>query len=281
MLARLGGDEFAILLPGSDAASARSVARSVIAAVRAHEIAVGSRRVRLTASGGGALYEPGAADRYDLLAAANAAMYEAKQAGRDRNVVYSPAEGVRARASSGKSWEHRIIDALDGDGFELYCQPILHLGKRSVSRYALLLRMRIADDIARAGVDPSRLVFEITETAMIANMDDARRFAESLAALGCRFAIDDFGVGFGSFSYLKHLPVSFLKIDGEFVRSPRSRTDDLVIEAIVGMARGLGKATIAEFVGDDETVEMLAAAGVDYARGYHLGAPFPARELAT
>jgi EAL domain-containing protein (putative c-di-GMP-specific phosphodiesterase class I) len=117
-------------------------------------------------------------------------------------------------------------------------------------------------------------VFEITETSTIARMDDARRFAEALTSLGCRLAIDDFGTGFGSFFYLKHLPVSYLKIDGDFIANPRSRTDELVIEAIVGMARGLGKRTIAEFVGDDETIAMLLALGVDLAQGYHIGRPF-------
>jgi EAL domain-containing protein (putative c-di-GMP-specific phosphodiesterase class I) len=110
-------------------------------------------------------------------------------------------------------------------------------------------------------------------------MEDARRFAEALTALGCRFAIDDFGAGFGSFFYLKHLPAGYLKIDGDFVRSPRTRTDELVIEAIVGMARGLGKRTVAEWVGDEETLAMLAAAGVDYAQGYHVGRPFPVSDL--
>jgi EAL domain-containing protein (putative c-di-GMP-specific phosphodiesterase class I) len=137
----------------------------------------------------------------------------------------------------------------------------------------------IEEELARTGVAPPRLILEITETATIANMDDARRLAGALTRLGCRFAIDDFGAGFGSFSYLKHLPAQFLKIDGDFVRSPRSRTDELVIGAIVGMARGLGKATIAEWVGDEETVEMLRRMGVDHAQGFHIGRPFPAREL--
>ncbi|MFP5362474.1 MAG: EAL domain-containing protein [Thermoleophilia bacterium] len=130
-------------------------------------------------------------------------------------------------------------------------------------------------ELAGSGADPSRLVFEITETATIARMDDARRFAEALTGLGCQLAIDDFGTGFGSFFYLKHLPVSYLKIDGDFIANPRSRTDELVIEAIVGMARGLGKRTIAEFVGDDATIAMLSALGVDFAQGYHVGRPFP------
>jgi diguanylate cyclase (GGDEF)-like protein len=139
----------------------------------------------------------------------------------------------------------------------------------------------IGRELARSQADPSKLIFEITETATIANMDDARRFAEALAGLGCRFAIDDFGAGFGSFSYLKHLPAAYLKIDGDFVRTPRSRTDELVIEAIVAMAHGLGKRTIAEFVGDDETIAMLAAIGVDFAQGDHIGAPFAVADLGA
>jgi diguanylate cyclase (GGDEF)-like protein/PAS domain S-box-containing protein len=129
-------------------------------------------------------------------------------------------------------------------------------------------------ELGRSAADPSRLVFEITETATIARMDDARRFAEAVTSLGCKLAIDDFGTGFGSFYYLKHLPVSYLKIDGDFVANPRGRADELVIEAIVGMARGLGKRTIAEFVGDDDTLTMLSALGVDFAQGYHVGRPF-------
>ncbi|MCW2958530.1 MAG: hypothetical protein JWP18_1333, partial [Solirubrobacterales bacterium] len=137
----------------------------------------------------------------------------------------------------------------------------------------------VCGELRRTGVDPARLTFEITETATVAHVEGVRHFAESLAALGCRFAIDDFGTGFGSFFYLKHLPVAYLKIDGEFVRTPRSRADELVIEAIVGMARGLGKQTIAEFVGDDETLQMLARVGVDFAQGYHVGRPFSVDEL--
>ena len=135
-------------------------------------------------------------------------------------------------------------------------------------------------ELRRSRADASRLIFEITETATIARMDDARRFAEALTQLGCRLAIDDFGTGFGSFFYLKHLPVSYLKIDGDFIANPRSRADELVIEAIVGMARGLGKRTIAEFVGDDATLSMLRTLGVDFAQGYHVGRPFDAGLLA-
>ncbi len=140
-----------------------------------------------------------------------------------------------------------------------------------------LLRL-IKGELEGSSVAPDRLIFEITETAAIASIDQARRFAEALRDLGCRFALDDFGAGFGSFYYLKHIPVDFLKIDGDFVRSPRSKADDLVVESIVHMARGLGKQTIAEFVEDEGTLEALRAQGVDYAQGFHIGRPGPVSE---
>ena len=104
-------------------------------------------------------------------------------------------------------------------------------------------------EIALTGIDPSRLVFEITETAAIANMEQARAFAERLTRLGCRFALDDFGAGFSSFYYLKYLPLDYLKIDGDFIRSLTcSVTDQLVVKSMVDIARGMGMKTIAEFV---------------------------------
>jgi EAL domain-containing protein (putative c-di-GMP-specific phosphodiesterase class I) len=107
-------------------------------------------------------------------------------------------------------------------------------------------------------------------------MEQARAFVDRIGALGCGFALDDFGAGFGSFAYLKHLPVDYLKIDGQFIRRlPHSRTDQLIVEGVVTTARGLGKRTIAEFVGDEETLERLRALGVDYAQGYHVGRPSP------
>ena len=139
----------------------------------------------------------------------------------------------------------------------------------------------IEQELRRTGVDPTRLVIEITETAAIANMDDARRFADEICALGCSFALDDFGAGFGSFAYLKHLPADLLKIDGDFIAGPRSQVDDLVIRSIVEIARELGKETVAEYVGDEETVVRLREIGVDYAQGFHIGRPFPIGELVS
>ena len=93
-------------------------------------------------------------------------------------------------------------------------------------------------------------------------------------------ALDDFGAGFASFYYLKHLRFDYLKIDGEFIRNLcATPTDQLVVKAIVAIARGLGTRTIAEFVGDDATVELLRDFGVDFGQGYHLGRPRPLGEL--
>lgn len=137
----------------------------------------------------------------------------------------------------------------------------------------------IAAEVARARVNPADLIFEITETAAFGNVAQVQRFLEDLRQLGCRFALDDFGVGFCSFGYLKYLPVDVLKIDGAFVRDlPRSEVDRHLVRAIVEMARGLGKETVAEGVEDAAALMLVRELGVDYAQGFHLGRPVPARE---
>jgi diguanylate cyclase (GGDEF)-like protein len=134
--------------------------------------------------------------------------------------------------------------------------------------------------LASRRIPAGRLVIEVTETAAIVNIDRARRFADDLHRLGCRLALDDFGSGFASFYYLKHLAFDYVKIDGEFIKHlPENRTDRLVVEAVVGIARGLGTRTVAEFVGSPEVVQVLEELGVDYGQGYHLGMPAPVEEL--
>jgi diguanylate cyclase (GGDEF)-like protein/PAS domain S-box-containing protein len=128
-------------------------------------------------------------------------------------------------------------------------------------------------------VPPRRLIVEITETAAIVNLDRARALADTLRRLGGLLALDDFGAGFASFSYLKHLQFDVLKIDGEFVRGLRDNTTDrLVVEAVVAIARGLGTPSLAEFVTDSATLDAVRALGVDYAQGFHLGRPAPVDE---
>jgi diguanylate cyclase (GGDEF)-like protein/PAS domain S-box-containing protein len=135
-------------------------------------------------------------------------------------------------------------------------------------------------ELRSSGAEPSSLVFEVTETAAVADLDQARRFAEELTRIGCRFALDDFGAGFASFYYLKHLPVSYLKIDGEFIRDlARTPSDQLLVRALVEVSRGLGIKTIAEYVGDVETLDIVRELGVDYAQGFLIGKPAPVAEL--
>lgn len=144
--------------------------------------------------------------------------------------------------------------------------------------------LELANDLAEMlkenPIPPGRLVVEVTETAAIVNIECARELSRQLRQMGCLFALDDFGSGFSSFYYLKHLEFDYLKIDGEFiVNLVSTATDQLLVQAVVDIARGLGTQTVAEFVGDDETVELLRQLGVDYGQGYHLGHPTAVEEL--
>ena len=132
----------------------------------------------------------------------------------------------------------------------------------------------IKNELTETSVDPSTLIFEITETSMVENIAVAQCFITELKSLGCRFALDDFGVGFSSFNYVKHLPVDYLKIDGSFIRHlPYDTMDQHLVKAIVAVAHGLGKKTVAEFVQDELTMSLLREYGVDYAQGHHIGKP--------
>jgi diguanylate cyclase (GGDEF)-like protein len=127
--------------------------------------------------------------------------------------------------------------------------------------------------------DPARCTFEITETAPVHNYEAAAGFADRITEFGCQVAIDDYGAGFGPFHYLKNIPFDLIKIDGSFIRDmPNSDADQLTVQAIVQIARGLGKTTIAEYVQDDVTAKMLHEYGVDMAQGYHLGRPVDVAE---
>jgi EAL domain-containing protein (putative c-di-GMP-specific phosphodiesterase class I) len=138
-----------------------------------------------------------------------------------------------------------------------------------------LLRL-IESELSRTGIDPGRLVVEVTETVAIGSMKAAIEFSHAVKGLGCGLALDDFGVGFGSLYYLKHLPFDYVKIDGEFVRDLTTNARDrAMVEGIVSMANGMGMKTIAEFVGDEPTVDLLRELGVDRGQGYHLGEPAP------
>jgi len=345
-LARLGGDEFALLLRGTDGEGARVAGDGVLDAIRREPFLLEGQRTRVTGSVGlaviGGVEDLGAGE---ILARADQAMYQAKDAGRDRLAEYSSAE--REEIEAGRTWSERVRDALENSRFTLHCQPIVDLKTDEASQYELLLRMRnpengeltmpgaflstaerfgliqsidrwvvseaialverqrgagrdvlveinlsgksmedpelprlVEAELEATGIDPSLLIFEVTETMAIANLDKARELAEGLTRLGCRFALDDFGVGFASFYYLKHLPISYLKIDGDFIRDlPRSRTDQLVVKALVEISRGLGIQTVGECVESAEILEMIRAYGVDYAQGWETGRPGEAESV--
>lgn len=345
VLARLGGDEFAVLLPRADRAGAERVAADLLDALGTDPIVIDERTgqaIHLTASLGIALFQRTTLSHDDLLALADVAMYQAKEAGRNGYAVCEADDGHQEILAERLSLMQRIREALAGEGFVLHGQPIIELGTGRATHQEVLLRLRgedgaligpatfipvaeafglmgavdrwvvhaaielaaaqqeagedlrlevnlsaqsladptfpaaVEEELMRHGVEPSRLIFEVTETAAIGNFHQARAFIERLRALGCAFALDDFGAGYGSFRYLKHLPFDLLKIDGDFIRDlPRSPRDQMIVRALVAAAQGLGKRTVAEFVSDDATVDLLREWGVDYAQGYHLARPGP------
>lgn len=131
-------------------------------------------------------------------------------------------------------------------------------------------------ELERTQVNPAQLVMEITETALITDMAQAGDWIQTLRKVGCKFAIDDFGSGFSSFSHLRRLPLDYLKIDGSYVRNlPYDESNQHLIRSMVEIARGLGMSTIAEFVGDEPTVRLIRECGVDYGQGFYLGKPAP------
>jgi diguanylate cyclase (GGDEF)-like protein/PAS domain S-box-containing protein len=354
-VARLGGDEFALLIDEATAQEAEGVGRRILA--RIHDeafIGEGARARHASASVGIVVYTSGTALTGDqLLNDADLAMYEAKDNGGTRCVVYcADADAVGGSAAT-PSWPERVRRALDEERFAMYAQPILDLESGDITNFELLLRM-IGDDgeliapgaflpvaerrgmirsidrwvisqavalladltssgeagvneraplrlhvnisgrslsdldflgfiaalLERSNVDPSQLVLEVTETAAIANIDDASGFLTRLSELGCGIALDDFGAGFGSLHYIKNLPVDMVKIDGQFIENLTTNPDDLVVvETLVRMARGLHMRTTAEYVENAATMGLLHELGVDLAQGYHIGRPAPARQI--
>ena len=349
IVGRMGGDEFAVILPRADEAEARRTGESLLREVRADMRAASvSGAQHVTASIGVALFGSPRPEQSaeELLAEADIAMYDAKEAGRDRLAVYDAQASRHERMRTNLAWAQEIESALASDRFVLYAQPILSVNETSEHRYELLVRMLgedgdvippatflqiaerhglavrldqwvvkravallaeqqrlgrdisfevnlsamsvtdpqmldfIANRISASGVDPGKLIFEITETAAIVNVGQAKAFVEGLRDIGCEFAIDDFGAGFASFYYLKHLAFDYLKIDGEFITGlATSDTNKLVVRSMADIARGMGQRTIAEFVDTPATVELLNEYGVDYAQGYFTGRPLPIEDI--
>ncbi len=150
----------------------------------------------------------------------------------------------------------------------------INLSGRSVGNVELLNLIR--SELAETGVDPARIVFEITETAAFHNLDLVQQFVREVKQLGCRFALDDFGVGFSSFYYIKQLDIDYLKIDGSFICNLlESANDRVFVQAMVEISRVYDMKVIAEWVENEEIAALLKEIGVDYGQGYHFGKPLP------
>lgn len=326
VVARMGGDEFAVLLTEVNGGEATLVAEKLLRQIRCRW---GGNAI--SASIGVAPFDgQSGLTAADLMVAADAALYDAKNAGRNQVVEYA------GRRAADLGWVERIRRALDRDLLVLESQPILDLRTGKITHEELLVRMvdeqrtlippgrflpaaerfgliqevdrwvicraielagrgrsvavnlsghsvadrevitTIEERLQASGADPRKLVFEITETAAIGNIDEASRFARQLGDLGCSFALDDFGTGFGAFTYLKQMPLSYLKIDRGFTRNLTTDNPDRhVVEAVVALAKGFGHMTIAEGIESEAVLRALPGYGVDRAQGFHIGRPAP------
>jgi diguanylate cyclase (GGDEF)-like protein/PAS domain S-box-containing protein len=339
VLARLGGDEFAVLLPAAQDNEAEALADRVIHAVSQIPFRFEGRNLRVTASLGIAYYPTHAADADELVARADIAMYQAKQAGKNTWRVFRADLDADSEMRNRLSWSERISNALEKNLFELHFQGVYRTDDRALSHLEALIRMvdernpdqlimpahfielaeksgrildidrwvigtvvqmlasnpgippiavnlsgrslsepslpqYISESLRSHGVNPSRLIVEITETAAVSDLHDAQRMIEALRQMGCGISLDDFGVGFSSFAYLKHLKVDTIKIDGIFIRDLISDPDNQVfVQAMVSVALGLGKSVVAEYVGDGKTLSLLHQFGVDLVQGYYLDKP--------
>lgn len=338
VLGRLGGDEFGIILPNTSQFDAEQVAEHLMRSL-ANNFAA-DPETPITASIGIVTFPTHGTLPSNLLALADAAMYSAKDKGRNTYHVYSDTDAQLKSMHAKIQWEQRIRSALENNLFVLHFQPIFRLHDRVVTHYEVLLRMddgngglippsaflgvaerfgmiRDIDEwvlrhaiaiqaesclvrapiclainlsgrhignptilewikqyISQSGADPNMLIFEITETAAMENITQAKRFTDVLQAIGCRIAIDDFGVGFSSFNYLKQLPVDIIKLDGSFIRHlANDKFDRVFVEAMSAMSRGLGISCIAEFVESEAIIHVLKTLQVEMGQGFHLARP--------
>ncbi len=345
ILGRLGGDEFAVILPQTTAEGAIEVAKNALACLGEGKLTINGRTHKASASVGIALFPEHGNNVHDLLAAADLAMYQAKEAGRGGWHLFSDEEKTRERMHTLVYWKEKIEYALLHEQFLFYFQPIMHIQDKTINHYEVLLRMLdndgtilaphffipaaeqtglihaidhlvlrksialsseiqhqghpvrfsinlsahafhdpellpiLTDAFARYNADPSNFMFEITETAALEDLPGARKLMEMIKALGCSFTLDDFGVGFSSFYYIRQLPIDVVKIDGSFIRNLANSPDDqILVKALCDVARGFGKKTTAEFVENAATLSVLEKMQVDYAQGFLIGRPAPAHE---
>ena len=138
----------------------------------------------------------------------------------------------------------------------------------------------IRSKIVETGARPEHLIFEITETAAVRDINKATKFIRDLKSMGCKFSLDDFGIGFTSFIYLREMDVDYIKIDGAFIKNlHKEYRDQLFVKAISDVAKGMKIKTIAEFVENEEIITFLKRLDIDYAQGYAISKPAPWEEI--
>jgi diguanylate cyclase (GGDEF)-like protein len=187
----------------------------------------------------------------------------------------------------------RVMDSIDRFVLRKSFQTIGALPRRALRRLELFsvnlsgislaregLLDFIVEHLERSAVPPGKVCFEITETVAVANLDEVRWLIQELGAMGCRFAIDDFGSGHASYGYIERLPVDYVKIDGMFVRDMMTNALHLaIVESVNRIATTLGIKTVAECVETAEAAEVLTAMGVHYGQGWYYARPIPIGEV--
>ncbi len=346
-LVRLGGDEFIIVLPGIERIKQVSeVAERLRACVAAQSFELGEFQLYVTASVGISLFPRDGEEVETLVKAADAALYEAKDAGRDRIATYH--RELSSRAMQRISVAGDLRRAVDREEFVLHYQPIIDVDTgETVAAEALLRWARpprglvapseflpvaaesglivhigawtlhaacrqaaawnatrrdplpvavnvavqqlahsgfldlVSDALATSRLGPKLLVLEVSEGALMSEIEGAPRVLRELRALGVGLAIDDFGKEYSSLSQLTHVPMDTLKIDRTFVRGVGQGTpDEAIVAAVVFLARRLGVTVVAEGVETEEQLTFLREAGCDAVQGFLISKPLPADEFA-
>jgi EAL domain-containing protein (putative c-di-GMP-specific phosphodiesterase class I) len=187
---------------------------------------------------------------------------------------------------------YNLMPSLDRWVISQTLETLVYRGERGTDPYTLAINLSgttlndarfldfLLDELSAVAVPPGALCFEITETAAISNLGQVVAFMRALKARGCRFSLDDFGTGLSSLTYLKNLPVDYVKIDGQFVRNViHDHADEAVVEAIARMARAFNIQAIAERVESREVMKRLGELGVAYAQGFFVAVPQSVAEL--
>lgn len=338
MVARLGGDEFAVLLEDTSLEVAHEVAERLRRAVAEFQFTAENHAFVLGASIGLTLVD-GSLPPQSVLGLADAAMYAAKEAGKNRIVVYRPGEQKALSLGQSSQWAIRIREAIQAGRFQLYCQPVVQVATGQPEFYEVLLRLRepdgsiilpdeflpaadrfgllsqldrqvldqaldllaahpelrlsvnlgggsgLLDDallhhvesqVQAAGTAASRLTLEVRESTALGDLMRVQRWMYKLKALGCRFALDNFGTGSSSLAYLRVLPTDYVKIDRSIVHGlDASSTNQAVIQATAALARALGKEVVAEGVETEAVARLVSDLGIPYGQGFWWARPAP------